>query len=106
MVETVPAGATVLIVSRGDEQLLRVDGRQMWHFPRDDDGGYAGHHPADSREAVARLEAQRSAGAEYIAFPGTATWWLDHYEGLRQHLEDSYSRCFDDPEACVIFDLR
>ena len=34
-----------------------------------DDGAYAGHHPADSREAIARLEAQRAAGAEYIVFP-------------------------------------
>ena len=106
VVDAVPAGATVLIVSRGDEQLLRVDGRQMWHFPRNDDGAYAGHHPADSNEAVARLEAQRSAGAEYIAFPATAMWWLKHYEGLRRYLDDTYRQVFYDPGACVIFDLR
>jgi hypothetical protein len=104
--DAVPAGATVLIISRGDEQLLGVEGRRAWHFPRDDDGAYAGHHPADSHEAVARLEAQRAAGAEYIAFPATGMWWLEHYEGLRRHLDDSYSRSLDDPEACVIFDLR
>ena len=100
------AGATVLVVSRGDEEMLRVDGRRTWHFPRDDDGAYAGYHPADSREAVARLKAQRANGAEYIAFPATAIWWLEHYEGFRQYLEDNSSRCFDDPEVCVIFDLR
>jgi GT2 family glycosyltransferase len=105
-VDTVPVGATVLIVSRGDEQLLRVDGRRAWHFPRDDAGGYAGHHPADSEEAVARLEAQRAAGAEYIVFPATAMWWLDHYEGLRRHLDAGSSRVFSDPSTCVIFDLR
>ena len=106
IVDAVPAGARVLIVSRGDDEMLRVAGRQTWHFPRDDDGAYAGYHPADSREAVARLEAQRAAGAEYIAFPATGMWWLEHYEGLRRHLDDSYRRTFDDPEACVIFDLR
>ncbi len=106
VVDAVPAGATVLIVSRGDEELLRVDSREMRHFPRDDDGAYAGHHPADSHEAVARLETQRRAGAEYIAFPATGMWWLEHYEGLRLYLDETFNRSFDDPEACVIFDLR
>lgn len=104
--DIVPAGATVLVVSRGDEQLLRVEGRRAWHFPCDNDGGYAGHHPADSREAVARLEAGRAAGAEYIAFPTTGMWWLEHYEGLRRHLDAGYTRVLSDAAACVIFDLR
>jgi GT2 family glycosyltransferase len=106
VVDAVPAGATVLVVSRGDDELLRLDGRRAWHFPRGNDGGYAGHHPADSREAIARLESERAAGAEYIVFPSTGLWWLEHYEGLRQHLDGRYSRSLADPETCVIFDLR
>jgi GT2 family glycosyltransferase len=105
VVETVPAGATVLIVSRGDDELMRIDGRSVWHFPRDADGGYAGHHPADSREAITRLEAQRAAGAEHIVFPGTGMWWLDHYGEFRRHLDRAYRRSFSDPDTCVIFDL-
>jgi GT2 family glycosyltransferase len=104
--EAVPAGSAVLIVSRGDDELLRVDGRRAWHFPRAENGAYAGHHPADSSEAIARLEDQRAAGASYIAFPATGMWWLDHYEGLRRHLDANYSRSFSEPETCVIFDLR
>jgi GT2 family glycosyltransferase len=106
VMDVVPAGATVLIVSRGDDELLKVDGRRAWHFPRAENGEYAGHHPADSREAIARLEAQRAAGAEYIAFPGTGMWWLEYYEGLRRHLDANYLRSLSDPEMCVIFDLR
>ena len=106
VIEAVPAGATVLVVSRGDDDLLRMDGRRAWHFPRGDDGAYAGHHPADSSEAIALLEAQRAAGAEHIAFPATGSWWLEHYEGLRRHLDRRYRRSFSDPETCVIFDLR
>jgi GT2 family glycosyltransferase len=106
VIEAVPAGATVLVVSRGDDELLQVDGRRAWHFPRGDDGAYAGHHPADSKEAIARLEAQRAAGAEYIVFPGTGLWWLEHYHGLQRHLDDKYGQSFSDPETCVIFDLR
>ncbi len=106
VVDAIPSDATVLVVSRGDEELLRLDGRRAWHFPRSDDGSYAGHHPADSREAIARLEEQRTAGAEYIVFPATGAWWLDHYEGLRRHLDGHYERRLSDPETCFVFDLR
>ena len=105
VLETVPADATVLIVSRGDDELLRIDGRSAWHFPRSDDGAYAGHHPADSRDAIAWLEAERARGADYIVFPATGSWWLEHYEGLRQHLNKRYDLSFSDPESCVIFHL-
>lgn len=104
--ETVPAGATVLVVSRGDVDLLRIEGCRAWHFPRTRDGAYAGHHPADSAEAVAALEAERAAGAGYVVFPSTASWWLEHYEGLREHLESSCKLRFSDPESCVIFELK
>jgi GT2 family glycosyltransferase len=106
VVDALPSNATILVVSRGDEELLRLQGRRAWHFPRSDDGSYAGHHPADSGEAIARLEQQRAAGAEYIVFPVTGAWWLDHYEGLRRHLEGNYDRVLSDPETCLVFDLR
>ena len=106
VVHAVAADATVLVVSRGDDELLQVGDRRMWHFPRGDDGAYAGHHPADSDEAIARLETQRAAGAEYIVFPDTGTWWLEHYEGLRRHLDVRYPRVYSDPDTGVIFDLR
>jgi GT2 family glycosyltransferase len=104
--DATPAGATVLIVSRGDDELLRLDGRRAWHFPRAGDGAYAGHHPADSREAIVQLEAQRAAGAGYIVFPRTGLWWLEHYEGLRRHLEDSYRLRYSNLDTCVIYDVR
>jgi GT2 family glycosyltransferase len=102
----VPAGATVLVVSRGDDELVKIDRRRAWHFPRDEAGKYAGYHPGDSREAIARLEAGRAAGAEYIVFPRTGTWWLDHYGELRRHLDQRYVRTFSEPEVGVIFDVR
>ncbi len=51
--QVVPPGATVAVVSRGDDQLLSLDGRRGWHFPRADDGTYAGYYPATGTEAVA-----------------------------------------------------
>src|SRR5262249_61772841 len=49
----VPAGATVLVVSKGDEDLLQLEGRRGWHLPLRPDGGYAGHHPPPAAPAVA-----------------------------------------------------
>jgi GT2 family glycosyltransferase len=106
VVDVAPASATVLMVSRGDDELLRMNGRRALHFPRTEDGAYAGHHPADSEEAISTLEAERAAGAAFIVFPGTGVWWLDHYEAFRRHLDDNYGRSFSDPDSCVIFDLR
>jgi GT2 family glycosyltransferase len=104
--DAVPAEATLLVVSRGDDQLLPRDGHRAWHFPRAETGAYAGHHPASSEDAIARLEAERAAGAEYIVFPRTGFWWLEHYEGFRRHLDDGYRLTFSDPESCVIYDIR
>ena len=87
VVGLVPAGARVLVVSRGDDRLLALDGCVAGHFPQAADGSYAGHHPHDSETAVAELERMRADGWRYLVFPVTALWWLDHYAGLRRHLE-------------------
>ena len=87
VVGLVPAGARVLVVSRGDDRLLALDGREGGHFPQAADGTYAGHHPPDSEAAVAEVERMRAAGWRYLVFPITALWWLDHYAELRRHLE-------------------
>src|SRR5207247_269299 len=35
-VQGLPAGATVMVVSRGDGRLLELGSRRAWHFPRTD----------------------------------------------------------------------
>ncbi|MDB5305642.1 MAG: putative glycosyltransferase [Phycisphaerales bacterium] len=101
-----PPGATVAVVSKGDEELVALEGRQGWHFPRSADGGYAGFYPGDSASAVEHLEALRSAGAEYLVFPASAAWWLEHYAGLRSHLESSCRRIGSAGGECLIFVLN
>lgn len=103
--EAVPAGAAVLVISRGDDGLLELNGRRAMHFPQGEDGGWSGHHPADSEEAVGHLEALRERGAEYLVVPPTYRWWLDHYEGLRQHLEGRYRAVRFDEQAGAIYHL-
>lgn len=101
---SVPAGAMVLVVSRGDRDLIELEGLQAAHFPQDAKGGYLGHHPHDSAEAVARLEALRAEGAQYLVIPSTASWWLDHYAGFASHLDDRYAKI--DAGVCAIFCLE
>jgi hypothetical protein len=95
----------VLVVSRGDEQFVRLEGRRGWHFPRHEDGRWGGFHPADSGEAIAHLESLRSKGAQYLVFPQTAFWWIDYYEEFGQHLEGRY-RLIASSESCRIYDIR
>jgi GT2 family glycosyltransferase len=102
---TLPVGATVLVISNGDEELLRLDGKRAWHFPQTQDGVYAGHHPADSAEAIARLETLRAKGAEFLLIPHTALWWLDHYGEFKKHLDSQYALVARQEETCLIFAL-
>ena len=101
----VPAGATVLVVSRGDDQLLTLTDHHALHFPQGEDGGWSGHHPADSEEAICHLEALRAGGAEYLVVPPTYRWWLSHYDGLRRHLDACYETVLRDDDGAAIYRL-
>jgi hypothetical protein len=97
----VPTGATVAVVSKGDPELLELAERRGWHFPQSPDGEYAGYYPADSADAIARLEELQARGADYLLLPRTAFWWLDHYTEFSRHLTEHYPRIYD-TDACII----
>jgi GT2 family glycosyltransferase len=102
----VPAGSKLLVISRGDDELLKLNGRQADHFPQAEDGGWAGHHPADSAEAISHLQQLRRDGAGFLVIPPAYLWWLRHYEGLRDHLEQHGERLQRvDERAGVIYRL-
>jgi hypothetical protein len=101
-----PPDATVIVVSKGDDALLRLDGRRAWHFPQTEDGAYAGYYPADSDEAIGHLEALRARGAGFLLLPYTALWWLDYYAGFRQHLEQHYQVIVQQADSCTIYRLN
>jgi GT2 family glycosyltransferase len=100
-----PPEATVLVVSKGDQALLQLDGRAGWHFPRAEDGSYAGYYPATSAAAIAHLEALRAAGANFLLLPHTALWWLEHYVELKEHLERYYATVAAEENTGVIIAL-
>jgi glycosyltransferase involved in cell wall biosynthesis len=102
---TLPPDATVIVVSKGDRELLDLDGRTAWHFPQREDGIYAGYYPSDSATAIAHLEALQAKGGQYLLFPETAFWWLDHYKAFKEHLESRSRPVAHEDDTCLIFDL-
>ena len=101
----IPRNATVLVVSRGDEELLRHrPPAARCTFPRTSSGAT----PATTRRtATLRSQSSRAcarAAREYLLLPSTAFWWLDYYEGLRDHLERNYPPIVS-ADDCVVFEL-
>ncbi len=100
-----PAGASIVVVSKGDEQLVDFPNHQGAHFPQLEDGGYANVYPAHSEEAIQQLEALRARGGRFLLVPQPAFWWLEHYGEFRTHLESRYPVTVRDEATCLVFDL-
>jgi SAM-dependent methyltransferase len=102
---SVPADARVAVVSRGDDELLKLPVVRAAHFPSGPGMGWAGHHPSDDDEALVALDAAVEAGATHILIPAGENWWLDFYPRFRTRLE-SCRALIVNPESCSIFGLR
>jgi GT2 family glycosyltransferase len=101
----VPAGATVLVITKGDEELLKFGERRGWHFPQGENGDYAGHHLADSEACIAELERLRARGAGFLVIPETSRWWLQHYRRFAEYLASNYGPLSDDGAPATVVAL-
>ena len=99
--EFVPQGEPFVLLDQDewgtDEELA---GRRRFLFP-ERDGLYWGA-PADDDEALAEL-ARHCATWVVVGWP--AFWWLDHYAGLRDHLDRHGERVLEN-ERLVVFRLE
>jgi hypothetical protein len=86
-----PEGAVLAVVSKGDGELVQLHNRKVQHFPQTAAGSYAGHHPEDSAEAIAQLEAVRAKGTDYLLVPAPSLWWLNYYVDFTKHLELNFA---------------
>jgi hypothetical protein len=102
---TVPIGATILVVGKGDDELLDLRGRNAWHFPRAVNGKFAGCYPANSGEAISHLENLRGQGAKYLLIPSTSFWWLEFYTEFTNHLQQRHRLVTYQDDACIIYQL-
>lgn len=101
---SVPAGARIAVISRGEQGLVQFQHHHASHFPSGEEGTYAGFYPRDSNAAILHLEELRARGLEYFLIPSPALWWLDHYTEFQLHLDSRYRRVWSDQD-CVIYDL-
>ncbi|MDQ3996047.1 MAG: hypothetical protein M3303_03400, partial [Gemmatimonadota bacterium] len=102
--ETVPPRAAVAVISRGDDELVRLRDRSGMHLPQTERGTYAGYHPADSAEAVRHLEDAQARGADFLVVPSASFWWLEHYREFAEALDRDHE-CVHRGEACAIYRL-
>jgi GT2 family glycosyltransferase len=101
-----PRSATVVVVSKGDDALIDLYGRDAWHFPQASDGRYLGHYLPDGSGLIAHLEVMRARGAQYLLFPRSSLWWLDSYWKFARHVQRHYPLVLDEPNACAIYSLE
>lgn len=101
-----PPNAAVLVISKGDDALLDLGCRKAGHFPQDEDGVYAGFHPASSDEAIEHLTTLRRQGFDYLLIPGPYFWWLEHYDKFARHLRNSFRIVCYQEDTCMLFELK
>jgi len=81
-------------IALADDAVWGVDdvvrGMRILPFPEQD--GLWGGPPGDGAAAIAAVDAARRDGARHLVFAWPAFWWLDHYDGLRSHLEERHTR--------------
>jgi glycosyltransferase involved in cell wall biosynthesis len=102
--EHVPREEVLVVVSKGDEDLLKLHDGPAWHFPQGSGRQYAGYYPADSSEAIRHLDSLREQGGRFLLFPQTAFWWLEYYVEFNDYLRGQY-RLAHSGEACRMFEL-
>lgn len=100
-----PEGSRIVVISRGDDALLRFEGREGWHFPQIEDGVYAGHYPANSGDVIAHMEVLRERGGNFMLIPATSFWWLDYYQEFREHLAHNYPLVANLEDTCILFEI-
>jgi tRNA (mo5U34)-methyltransferase len=102
--------ATVLVTTLGKDRLREIirsiPFRQVWHFPRDSRGRYDSSLDGRSDALAAHLEELRTAGASYLLVPQFAFAWLEQNAELRSLLDGRYRLIGDEPETCLLYDLR
>src|SRR5690349_18345931 len=102
--DVIPARATVAVVSKGDDEMVRLPGVFGRHFPHNEHGAYAGYYPLDSDAAIGQLEADRKTGAEFLLIPASNMWWLDYYKQFATCLAEQAELLWND-DTCRIYKL-
>ncbi len=89
VLDHVPVGETVVVVSRATRSSSRSTAGVRC-TSRANRGRVGRHHPADAAEAIDELAWCENRGSRFFLLPAPQSWWLDQYDGLREHLGEHY----------------
>ena len=92
----VPAGGNVMVVSKGDNNLLQFEGRTGFHFPETGTGVYAGYHPATALPRSRRWTRESTGGAS-TPFSWHVAVVARSLRRVPAHLDARYPRLWSDP---------
>jgi glycosyltransferase involved in cell wall biosynthesis len=102
-----PLDATVLVVSEGCHNLLKLGERTAWHFPKPGTGDAEFFtRPVDEDAAIAELDAYQAKGAQFLLFPASAWSWFTDYPGLVRYLNERHDLLVRQQDVCAIYRLR
>jgi trans-aconitate 2-methyltransferase len=103
LANAVPRHSTVILVDEDRWDGEPLPGLRLLPF-LEHEGRYWGL-PASGTEAVSELARLGQAGAEFIAFPESAFWWMSTYPELAEHLRSTHEIVHED-ECLLVFRLR
>ena len=98
----VPRAARLLVIDKYDPTVLHWSGRKGGHFP--DRRLMPDGYPRDDEAAIRHLRQLVARGADHLLIPSAGFWWLDHYRGLRDHLEEEHRLIWSD-HSCKLYRL-
>jgi Glycosyl transferase family 2 len=101
--ETLPPGAVFVLIDQAEWGMDGTAGRRAVPFP-EIDGEYAGP-PGNDERAIRELIRHQRAGATHVVVGWPAFWWLEHYAGLRTHLE-GYAALVASNERLQVWELN
>lgn len=106
VLENLPPGAPVAVASMGDEAMLKLDGRQAWHFPTVESSLELTYSVWDTELLLDQLEDLRRQGAQYLLLPASSWSWSARYPRLNRWIETKYHSVIRDDGVAQIYDLR
>lgn len=105
IVERLPAGAAVAVVSLGDDEMLRFAGRQAWHFPSMTGDLTGGFKTIVASAAMAQIELLEIRGARFLVAPSPGQSWLARHPDVARALDERYQKVIDEPGVVAVYEL-
>jgi hypothetical protein len=94
------------VTTAGQDRLRTINSRQVWQFPRDENGNYDPSLDGKAGALADHLEQLRLEGAGFLLVPRFAFPWLEQNAEFRDFLARNFEAIGGEPERGLLYDLR